>query len=94
MMDEIADKNLEGFVAIFRPVPDILSFRTKYMNCLFEGQVRTILEFQPIDLQIEDPKISKQGVKFWIKIFFKLDLIFCKSWPTWECPNFRVRYFF
>ena len=68
MMDEIADKNLEGFVAIFRPVPDILSYRTKYMNCLFEGQVRTILEFQPIDLQIEDPKISKQGVKFWIKI--------------------------
>ena len=73
MMDEIVERDLEGFVAVFRPVPDILSYRTKYMNCLFEGTQRTILEFQPIDLQIEDPKISKQGVK--IGVFYSIKSI-------------------
>jgi len=62
MTEEVSDRDLDGFLAIFRPVPDILTFRSKYMHLLFEGQQRTIIEFQPIDLYIEQPRIPKRGV--------------------------------
>ena len=62
MTEEVSDRDLDGFLAIFRPVPDILTFRSKYMHLLFEGQQRTIIEFQPIDLYIESPTIPKRSV--------------------------------
>jgi hypothetical protein len=46
MTEDVKDPDLEGFVAVFRPVPDILTFRTKYMQKLFDGEQRTIIEFQ------------------------------------------------
>lgn len=61
MTEEVSEPDLIGFLAIIRPIPDILTFRSKYMHLLFEGQQRTIMEFQPIDLKIENPKIPKRG---------------------------------
>ncbi|CAG5082953.1 Oidioi.mRNA.OKI2018_I69.PAR.g10244.t1.cds [Oikopleura dioica] len=56
MSDEINDNELDGFTAIFRPISDILHYRESYMQLIFEGQNRNVIDFQPIDLFSETPR--------------------------------------
>ena len=75
MTEEVSERDLEGFVAVFRPVPDILSFRNKFIDAMFDGQRRKILEFQPIDLYTDDPKVpraTEKGFPQAIPISFKV----------------------